>query len=75
MSDSLQHHGLYSLPGSFVRGILQERILEWAASSFSRQSSQPKDQTQVYHSTQILYHLSYQDRTDSGNSMDLVVEI
>ena len=28
---SLQPHGLYSLPGSFVHGILQERILEWVA--------------------------------------------
>ena len=25
-----------SLPGSFVHGILQARILEWAAISFSR---------------------------------------
>ena len=36
-----------SLPGSSVRGILQARILEWAAIPFSRESSQPKDQTQV----------------------------
>ena len=28
MSDSLQPHGLYSLPGSSVHGILQARILE-----------------------------------------------
>ena len=32
-----------SLPGSFVHGILQARILEWVAISFSRGSSQPKD--------------------------------
>ena len=34
MSDSLQPYGLsmdYSLPGSSVHGILQARILEWAA--------------------------------------------
>ena len=31
-----------------VRGILQARILEWAASPFSRASSQPRDQTQVF---------------------------
>ena len=37
----------YSLPGSSVCGILQARILEWAAIPFSRGSSQPKDQTQV----------------------------
>ena len=30
-----------------VHGILQARILEWAAFSFSRGSSQPRDQTQV----------------------------
>ena len=35
----------YKLPGSSVRGILQARILEWVAVSFSRGSSQPRDQT------------------------------
>ena len=34
-------------PGSSVCGILQARILEWAASPFSRRSSQPRDWTQV----------------------------
>ena len=34
-----------SLPGSFVHGILQPRILEWVAIPFSRASSQPMDQT------------------------------
>ena len=29
----------YSLPGSSVHGILQARILEWVAISFSRRSS------------------------------------
>ena len=38
-------------------GILQARILEWVAISFSRVSSQPRDWTQV---SQILYHLSHQ---------------
>ena len=37
----------YSLPGSYVHGILQARILEWVAIPFSRGSSQPRDQTQV----------------------------
>ena len=37
-----------SPPGSSVSGILQARILEWAAISFSRGSSQPRDQTCVY---------------------------
>ena len=35
------------LPGSAVHGILQARILEWAAISFSWGSSQPRDRTQV----------------------------
>ena len=34
-----------SLPGSSVHGILQARILEWVAISFSRGSSWPRDQT------------------------------
>ena len=36
-----------SLPGSFLHGILQARILEWVAISFSRGSSWPRDQTGV----------------------------
>ena len=36
-----------SLPGSSIRGILRARVLEWVAISFSRRSSQPRDQTQV----------------------------
>ena len=36
-----------SPPGSSIHGILQARILEWVAISFSRGSSQPRDQTQV----------------------------
>ena len=36
-----------SPPGSFVHGILQARILEWVAISFSRGSSQPRNWTQV----------------------------
>ena len=35
-----------SLPGSSVRGILQASILQWVATSFSRGSSWPKNQTQ-----------------------------
>ena len=37
----------YNLPGSSVHGILQERILEWIAISFSRGFSQPRNQTWV----------------------------
>ena len=36
-----------SLPGSSVHGIFQARILEWAAISFSRGSSQPRHWTWV----------------------------
>ena len=32
-----------------AHGILQARILEWVAISFSGGSSQPRDRTQVYH--------------------------
>ena len=35
-------------PGSSIHGILQARILEWVAISFSRGSSRPRDQTQVF---------------------------
>ena len=37
----------YIPPGSLVRGISQARILEWVAISFSRGSSQPRDQTHI----------------------------
>ena len=37
----------YNLPGSSVHGILQARILEWVAVSFSKGSSCPRDQTQL----------------------------
>ena len=37
-----------SPPGSSVRGILQVRILEWIAMSFSRGSSRLRDRTQVF---------------------------
>ena len=39
----------YSLPGSSVHGILQARILGWVAIPFSREFSQPRDQTWVSH--------------------------
>ena len=40
-----------SLPGSSVHGIFQARILEWVAIPFSRESSQPRNETQVSHIT------------------------
>ena len=40
-----------------VHGISQARILEWVATSFSRGSSRPRDQTQVAGiGRQIVYH-------------------
>ena len=36
-----------SLPGSSIHGIFQARVLEWIAISFCRESSQPRDWTQV----------------------------
>ena len=36
-----------SLPGSSIHGIFQARVLEWVAISFSRGSSQPRDQIWV----------------------------
>ena len=59
MSGSLRPHG--SLPGFSVHGILQARILEWVSIVFSRESSQPRDQTRVSCiCRQSLYHLRYQ---------------
>ena len=50
-----------SLPVFSVHGILQARILEWVAISFSRGSSQPRDGSQVSCiCRQVLYHLSHQ---------------
>ena len=51
-----------SPPGSSVHGILQARILEWAAMPSFRESSQPREQTcpmslmSTCTGKQILYH-------------------
>ena len=49
-----------SLTGSSVHEILQVRILEWVAISFSRGSSRPRDQTLTFYiygiGRQVLYH-------------------
>ena len=49
-----------SLPGSYVHGILQARILEWAAIPFSRGSSRLSSNPGLLHCRQIPYHLSHQ---------------
>ena len=47
----------YSPPGSSVHEILQARILEWTAISFSRGSSRPRDQRRIsFFDRWILYH-------------------
>ena len=50
-----------SPPGSSVHGILQARILEWTAISYSKGFSQPRDGTRVSYVSctgrQILYQL------------------
>ena len=46
-----------SPPGSSIHGIPQARILEWVAISFSRGSSQPRDRTQVSHTTGRRFNL------------------
>ena len=53
-----------SLPGSSVRGISQGRILEWAAISFSRGSSPPRDGTHIWFFT-----------TESPRKPDRYIEI
>ena len=46
----ISHVRLFATPWNVVHGILQARILEWVAFPFSRGSSQPRDQTQVFSS-------------------------
>ena len=54
------YHMDCSLPGFSVHGIIQARILEWVAISFSRGSSQPRGRTYISFSScigrQIVYH-------------------
>ena len=47
MSDSLQPHGLEP-PGSSVHGTSQARILEWAVTPFSRESSPARGRTLLH---------------------------
>ena len=61
VSDSLRPHGLYSLTGSSVHGILQARILEWVAISSSWEIFlfQGLKSVLLYY-RQILYYVSHQ---------------
>ena len=52
--------------GSSVHGILQARILEWVAISFSRESSRPRDRTwDSCIAGGFFYHLSHQGNSGS----------
>jgi len=50
----------YSPPGSSVHGILQARILEWVAISYSRGSFQPRAQTCFSYISCIARRILYQ---------------
>ena len=64
-----------SLPGFSVHGIFQARILEWAAISFSRRSSQPRDGTQVSLIVgRCFYRLSPQGETGGAAKHATAVE-
>ena len=49
----------YSPPGPSVHGILQARILEWFAISFSKESSRPRDQTHISYVSDICRKIIY----------------
>ena len=56
-----------SLPGSSIHGIVQARVPEWVAISFSRGSSWPRDTNlDLPHCRRTLYHLSHQGSMVGG---------
>ena len=55
-------------PARLLHGILQARILEWVAISFSRASSPTQGlNLGLLHCWQILYHLSHQGNIETVN--------
>ena len=64
--------------GSFVRGILQSRILEWVAMLSSRGSSQPRDRTRAscvsYIGKQILYRWATREAQHGKRSWHKLLE-
>ena len=68
VSDSLQPHGLYSLPGSSVHRILQARILEWVAISSRRIFLTLRSSPGLPHCRWILHHLSHQGQAIQSGS-------
>ena len=61
-----------SPPGSSVHGIVQARMLEWVAISFSRGSSQPRDWTHISYISCIGRHILYHWATWEANHILLV---
>ena len=62
-----------SPPGSSVHGIFRARILEWVAISFSRGTSRPRDQTQVYTAGSLPHCRWITDKTIPSPGWDVVV--
>ena len=55
-----------SPPGCCVHGILQARVLEWVAISFSRESSWPRDWTQVFAGRLFIHCVAREVQSVSG---------
>ena len=71
---TLYNHMDCSPPGSSVHGILQGRILEWVAISFSRGPFQPRDQTWVSHTAgkiELGEVVNHMEKTKRGESQVL----
>ena len=64
----------HSPPGSSVLGILQARILEWVAMSFSRGSSQPRDWSWASHIAGRLFTI-WATREALSNCWECYLEI
>ena len=66
VSDSFVTPWIKAHQAPLVHGILQARILEWVAISFSGDSSQPGDWTRISCiSKQILYHWATKEAQNS----------
>ena len=62
-----------SPPGSSVHGILQTRLLEWVAISFSKGSFLPRDRTQVSHIAGRCFNL-WATKEQLNTYLDIVVQ-
>ena len=63
-----------SLPGSSVHGILQARILEWVATSFSRGSSQFRNRTYMAYIAGRFFTTESPEKPDKSQSMCLSIK-